>query len=98
MLYIRFEAMPSQRVADEKRAAGAFVNCWVNTDDAQRAEAIAWEWIETEGWTVVAVEEWRSLGPKHRAGKDEPYIREPLERGGSMVFHKWASAGERPLG
>jgi hypothetical protein len=97
MIYIRFEAMPSQRIADEKRAAGAFVNCWVNSDDAAHAEATARQWLADEGWTVVGVEARRSVGLNDRGGNDDPYMREALERGGSMVFHKWVS-GERPLG
>jgi hypothetical protein len=98
MIYIRCEAMPSQRISEEKGTAGAFVNCWVNTEDAVQAEGIARQWIANEGWTVVGVEEVRAVSPTEGAGKEGQYIREAREHGGSMVFHKWAPAGEPPVG
>jgi len=98
MIYIRCEAIPSQKVAEAKGTAGAFVNCWVNTEDAVQAEEMARQWITNEGWTVVGVEESRVVSPTERAGEDERYIREAREHGGSMVFHKWPSGGEPPVG
>jgi hypothetical protein len=90
--------MPSQRISEEKGTAGAFVNCWVNTEDAVQAEGMARQWIANEGWTVVGVEEVRAVSPTESAGKEGQYIREARERGGSMVFHKWAPDGEPPVG
>lgn len=98
MIYIRCEAMPTQRISEEEGTSGAFVNCWVDTEDAAHAEDWARQWIVNEGWTVIGVEELRVLSPSEPAGGAEQYIREAREHGGSMVFHKWAPTGEPPVG
>jgi hypothetical protein len=98
MIYVRCEALPSQAIIDKQGPGGAFVNCWVNTEDALRAETLARQWIVEQGWTVVAVEELRVIPEaEQRDGRHRERVREALEHGGSLVFHKWAADGEPPI-
>jgi hypothetical protein len=91
--------MPSQEVADRDGVAGAFVNCWVPTEDFAEAEAYALGWIHDEGWTIVAREEARLIPPEQQTGgSDAERIREAREHGGSVVLHTWIVGGERNAG
>ena len=75
--------------------AGAFVNCWIRVDDAGEAEARARQWIADEDWVVVSVEERRVVDVESEiSGPNGPYIREAMESGGSLVFHRWPPEGE----
>lgn len=58
MVYIQFEAMPPQDISTRENVAGAYVNCWIQADDATEAEKRARQWLAEEGWVVVSVEEW----------------------------------------
>ena len=99
MIYLRFEAMPSQEVAERDGVAGAFVNCWVPTQDFTEAEAYARRWIHDQGWTTVVLEEARLIPPDHpSSGPDAEHIREAREHGGSMALHRWFAGGERSAG
>ena len=51
MIFIQFDAMPSEAIAVSENAAGAYVNCWINTESAPEAEALARQWIAEEGWS-----------------------------------------------
>jgi len=99
MIYLRFEAMPSQEVADRDGVAGAFVNCWVRTQDIAEAEVYARHWIHDHGWTIVALEETRVIPSEQQTGgTDAEHIREAQEQGGSMVLHQWSAGGEGSAG
>lgn len=98
MIYVRCEALPSQAILDKDRAGGAWVNCWVNTEDLTRAEALARQWILERGWTVVMVEEVRAIPEaEQREARQRERVAEAREHGGSLVFHKWAADGEPPM-
>ena len=45
MVFIRFEAMPTQAIAARDNVAGACINCSIQADDAIDAERRAREWI-----------------------------------------------------
>ena len=99
MVFIQFEAMPPQDISTRENVAGAYVNCWIRADDAAEAEERARQWIADEDWVVVSVEECRVVDVDSEvAGPNGSYIREALESGGSLVFHRWPSEGEEPAG
>jgi hypothetical protein len=99
MVFIQFEAMPPQAVSTRENVAGAYVNCWIRADDPAEAEAQARQWIADDGWVVVSVEECRSVDVDSEvSGPNGSYIREALESGGSLVFHRWPPEGEERSG
>ena len=59
MVFIQFEAMSPQAISTRANVAGAYVNCWIDADDAAEAEQRARQWIADEGWVIVSVEECR---------------------------------------
>jgi hypothetical protein len=99
MIYLRVEAMPNQAMVDADGVAGAFISCWIPTNDLAEAEATARDWIEREGWVIVGVEEFRAIPLAHqRSGPDAKYIRKARQHGGAVVFHRWFAAGEAAVG
>jgi hypothetical protein len=99
MVFIQFEAMPPQAVSSRENVAGAYINCWIHSDDAAEAEQRAREWTADEDWVIVSVEECRPVDVQSEvSGPNGPYIREALESGGSLVFHQWPPEGEERSG
>jgi hypothetical protein len=97
MIYIQFEAMPSQTVATRENVAGAYVCCRIRTDDRAEAEQLGRQWISEQEWIVVSVEEFRPIDLEAEGpGPNARYIREAAESGGSLVFHRWSGRVEAP--
>jgi len=97
MIFIQFEAMPTQDVAARDNVAGAYVNCWVQTNDAVEAEARGRQWISAQGWIVVSVKQYRTVDvDAETRGPDSAYILEALKADGSIVFHRWSPDSESP--
>jgi hypothetical protein len=95
VIFIQFEAMPTQAVAERDNVAGAHVNCWIQTRDPERAEARGRHWISEEGWVVVSVKQCRTVDvDAETAGPDAEYILEALRADGSIVFHRWSPSSE----
>jgi hypothetical protein len=96
MTYVRFEAVPSGENPELGQVGGAFVNCWVNTNDLVEAEETARRWVLAEGWLVSTVEECRLVDAETpRVGESAQSIAEARVHGGSIVFHRWPKRGER---
>jgi hypothetical protein len=95
VIFIQFEAMPTQAVAERDDVAGAHVNCWIQARDSEQAEARGRHWIAKEGWVVVSVKQWRMVDvDAETGGPDAEYVLEALRADGSIVFHRWSPASE----
>jgi len=95
VIFIQFEAMPTQAVAERDNVAGAHVNCWIQARDPKYAEAQGRHWIAQEGWVVVSVKQWRAVDvDAETTGPDAEYVLEALRADGSMVFHRWSPDSE----
>jgi hypothetical protein len=95
MTYVRFEAVPSRENPESGQVGGAFVNCWVNTNDLTEAQDTARRWALAEGWVVSTVEECRLVDADTPCvGETAKYIAEARLHGGSIVFHRWPKHGE----
>jgi hypothetical protein len=95
VIFIQFEAMPTQEVAERDNVAGAHVNCWIQTRDPEQAEARGRHWIGKEGWVVVSVKQLRFVDvDAETGGPDAEYVLEALRADGSIVFHRWSSSSE----
>ena len=99
MFLVRLEALPSDAIATRDGVIGAFVNCWVATDDADEAESVARNSVHEAGWHVVRIETRVPVSPDEERAPDEAErIQEALERGGSMVFYEWGHDDEPIVG
>jgi len=95
VIFMQFEAMPTQAVAERDNVAGAHVNCWIQARDAGQAEARGRQWIASQGWVVVRVRQWRPVDVDiETAGPHAEYVLEALRADGSIVFHRWSPASE----
>lgn len=95
MIFIQFEAMPTETVAARDNVAGAYVNCWIQSNDAVQAEARGRQWISDQGWTVVSVKQCRPVDVQAETqGPDSEYVLEALKADGSIVFHRWSPDSE----
>jgi hypothetical protein len=95
MIFIQFEAMPTQAVAARDNVAGAYVNCWIQSNDAVQAEARGRQWISDQGWIVVSVKQYRTVDVQAETqGPDSEYVLEALKADGSIVFHRWSPDSE----
>ena len=90
MLIVTFLAKPAATSEDLGAAAGAYVNYWVDTNDAELAAESGRKHIEAEGWQVRSVTEVRSADAEERyEGDPAQYFREARQHGHTLVFHKW---------
>ena len=97
MIFIQFEAMPTQDVAARDNVAGAYVNCWIQASDVVQAEVRGRQWISDQGWIVVSVKQCRTVDVHAETkGPDAAYILEALKADGSIVFHRWSPGSESP--
>jgi hypothetical protein len=95
MFFVRLEAMPSEAIATRDGVVGAFVNCWVATDDAEEAESVARNSVQEAGWHVVRIEALVLVLPEEeREPEEAERIQEALEHGGTMVFYEWGHDDE----
>jgi hypothetical protein len=93
MVFIQFEAIPSQEIATRENVAGAYVNCWIQSMDAAEAEQRARDWIAEEGWVIVSVDACRLIDVESEAsGPYGAHVKEALQSGGSLTFHRWPPA------
>jgi hypothetical protein len=94
MIYIQFEAMPTQRLSARDDTAGAYANCWVRTSDVAEAEQLARQLIAEQEWVVVSIEEVRRVDVAAEAsGRGAPYTREATQR-----VPRWSSVDGRHKG
>ena len=61
VIFMQFEAMPSEAIAERDNVSGAHVDCWIQARDPEQAEARGRHWIAKEGWVVVGVKQWRPV-------------------------------------
>jgi hypothetical protein len=90
--YFLFEGEPSLDNEESKDTAGAYINCWVNSEDEVTAKDKAIDYIFNQGWeklnleeTYIAAREWYL---------DEPdsleCFEEALNCGIGAIFYTWS--------
>ncbi|MBO4492800.1 MAG: hypothetical protein J5724_00285 [Ruminococcus sp.] len=55
--YLLIEARPCSNNNESKEFGGAYVNCWVNAKNQQSAINAAKQYIDSEGWETINIEE-----------------------------------------
>jgi len=89
--FLRFAALPKEGSDDYGESGGAYVNCWINTEDEEEAERFARQFLSESGWTIEVRDDSHpsSLEDALQSDHDLQYYQEAEEHGSSFVFHKW---------
>ena len=56
MLYIQYTAEPKIEPKNPSDAAGAYINCWMNYADIEKAKIIAEKMIDQSGWIITSLD------------------------------------------
>lgn len=96
MFFFTFLASPTSDAKEFEDSGGAYVNCWIRSDDnelsdRQKAEAHARGLIQEYGWTVDALEEGAIVTGESYGQDDEDreFYEEALMEGEVLVFNTW---------
>jgi hypothetical protein len=96
MYLFTFLAVPTPDAKEFHEAGGAYVNCWIQSDDRHRAEERATELIEEYGWAVEALEEGAIVsGEDYPPGEeDREFYEQALIEREVLVFNTWPRGEE----
>jgi hypothetical protein len=90
------EAIPLQNNAESREFAGAFINCWVNTEVKKTAEINAVKYVKSEGWKVINIEE--IFIAERKRYLDEPTslkcFDQAVKYGAAAIFYTWPVRGK----
>ena len=91
MLFFMFECKPSVSAEDLADYGGAFVNCWVDEDNRNKAERIATDVIASEGGEGTQVEEAYAITAADYEADSEglKHYLEAEKTNLSLVFCAW---------
>lgn len=56
MIYIQYTALPKIVPTSPTDVAGAFINCWMNYSNIERAQVIAEKMIDESGWEITSLD------------------------------------------
>jgi hypothetical protein len=96
MFLFTFLAVPTPDAKEFEEAGGAYVNCWIQSDDREAAEERATELIEEYGWAVEALEEGAVVsGADYSPGdEDREFYEQALVEREVLVFNNWPRGDE----
>jgi hypothetical protein len=91
MYFFTFLAVPTPNAKEFMDSGGAYVNCWIQSDDRHEAERRASALIDEYGWSVEALEEGATVtsaayGPDD---EDREFYEQALAEGEVLVFNTW---------
>ena len=91
LYFIKFEGVPLPENPESEDCGGAYINCWVNSEEPSIAMDIANNYIRNEGWEITKVEE--SFITDSKRYKDEleslDGFNQAIEYGVSAIFYTW---------
>ena len=91
IFYLMIEAVPNCNNPERKELGGAYVNCWVKAETKEEACSAAKEYIASEKWLSLQVEE--AAPVRRQAYMDEPdslkCYDEACKKGISAIFYVW---------
>ena len=91
MYFLTFHAVPTPDAKEFHDSGGAYVSCWIQSQDRQDAEQRAAELIQDYGWSVEALEEGAivSSGDYGEDDEDRQFYEQALVEGEILVFNTW---------
>lgn len=96
MYLFTFLAVPTPEAKEFHEAGGAYVSCWILSDDREAAEERAKELIEEYGWDVEALEEGAIVSGADYPQDDEDrvFYEQALTEREVLVFNTWPRGEE----
>lgn len=89
--YLLIEGKPFPDNPESKEVTGAYINCFVKAEGRPQAKAKAAEYINSEGWDVINIEEIRVV--RREGYLDIPESLEGYdsaeEYGAGAIFYRW---------
>lgn len=94
--FFTFLALPTPEAQEYEQAGGAYVNCWIVSDDRAEAEQRASGLITDYGWSVEALEEHSTVTSADYSDDDEDrqFYEQALVEGEVLVFNTWPAGDE----
>jgi hypothetical protein len=96
MFFFTFLAVPTPDAKEYLDAGGAYVNCWIQSNDRHAAESRARKLIEEYGWSVEALEEGAIVtGESYDEDEeDREFFEQALVEREVLVFNTWPPGEE----
>jgi len=91
MYFLTFHAVPTPDAKEFHDSGGAYVSCWIQSQDRQDAEQRATGLIQDYGWSVEALEEGAivSSSDYDEDDEDRQFYEQALVEGEVLVFNTW---------
>ena len=91
MVFLAFEVFPLDSNRKSSDRGGAFVNCWINIRDQEKAEIQARKEIYKAGWHVISLNKVKTVNRKYFNDNKESleYYEQAKIDGECYVFHTW---------
>lgn len=91
MYLLSYLASPTPDAKEFHDAGGAYVSCWIQSQDREEAEKRATQLIEEYGWSVESLQEGSVVTGADYAGDDEDreFYEQALVESEVLVFNTW---------
>ncbi|MDJ0919022.1 MAG: hypothetical protein QNJ05_14780 [Woeseiaceae bacterium] len=90
MILLTIVATPEPDAPESADVGGAYVNAWIKSTEAEKAERIAKTLIVDSGWSPGLTTDVSELGDPMDVSEDErEYFEEAARTGYCLVFHQW---------
>lgn len=86
-----FLAAPTPDAKEFDKSGGAYVNCWIRSDDPEQAEERATDLIYEYGWSVESLEGEALVTGEDYVDDEESreFYEQALVEGEVLVFNTW---------
>ena len=91
MHYLIYDAQPKANSDKAKEFGGAYVSCWIMSDNLEEANLIAKGMISEQGWVNITLDEGYEIDESHYKNKKDglEYYRQALIDKEVLVFHTY---------
>lgn len=94
--YIFIEGKPLSSNNESKEFAGAYINCWVNSKNTSTAIDAAKEYVLSQGWQILNIEE-IFIATRERYIEDPKSLEcfdQAIRYGIGAIFYTWPIGSE----
>jgi hypothetical protein len=91
MYHFTFIASPTEDAQEFETAGGAYVDCWIEDGNRERAEERALDLIEDYGWAAESLEAEAVVSSLDyiNDAENREFFEQALVEGEVLVFHTW---------
>jgi hypothetical protein len=94
--HFMFSAKPLPNNPESEECGGAYINCWISSDDRDDAFNIAGEYCDNEGWQIMSIKE-EFIASRERYEEIHDSLEcydQAVEFGVSAIFYIWPPDAE----